>query len=76
MIGQEEKRQEPLTLKNLADLKRHIQVGTEIVLSQSELFHDVCIIIDQAQQLAYRAVNETLINAFPEGTERIAPTAA
>ena len=31
MIGQEEKRQEPLTLKNLADLKRHIQVGTEIV---------------------------------------------
>ena len=33
MIGQEEKRQEPLTLKNLADLKRHIQVGKELFSS-------------------------------------------
>ena len=43
--------------------KKEIIKKTEIELSpsQAELFHDVCIIIDQAQQLAYRTVNETLI---------------
>ena len=30
-------------------------------MSQNELFHDACVIIDQAQRLAYQAVNETLI---------------
>ena len=44
--------------------KKEIIKKTEIGLSPSqaeELFHDACIIIDQAQQLAYRTVNETLI---------------
>ena len=43
--------------------KKEIIKRTEIELvpSQTELFHDACIIIDQAQQLAYRTVNETLI---------------
>ena len=43
--------------------KKEIIKKTEIELSpsQADLFHDVCIIIDQAQQLAYRTVNETLI---------------
>lgn len=43
--------------------KKEIIKKTEIELSpsQAELFHDACIIIDQAQQLAYRTVNETLI---------------
>ena len=35
--------------------------ATEVVPSQTELFHDVCVVIEQAQQLAYRLVNETLI---------------
>ena len=30
-------------------------------MSQNELFHDACVIIEQAQRLAYQAVNETLI---------------
>ena len=28
---------------------------------QNELFHDACVIIEQAQRSAYQAVNETLI---------------
>ena len=30
-------------------------------MSQNELFHDACEIIEQAQRSAYQAVNETLI---------------
>jgi predicted nuclease of restriction endonuclease-like (RecB) superfamily len=30
-------------------------------MSQNELFHDACVIIEQAQRWAYQAVNETLI---------------
>jgi hypothetical protein len=30
-------------------------------MSQNELFHDACEIIEQAQRWAYQAVNETLI---------------
>ena len=30
-------------------------------MSQNELFHDACVIIEQAQRSAYQAVNETLI---------------
>ena len=30
-------------------------------MSQNELFHDACVIIEQAQKSAYLAVNETLI---------------
>ena len=43
------------------ELKKHNTEMDKTPDSISRLFQDTCVIIDQAQKSAYRAVNETLI---------------
>lgn len=42
-------------------MKKHSEKNEEMLAANKELFHDACVIIEQAQSVAYRAVNEILI---------------
>ncbi len=40
-MAEEKKERQPLSIKNLADLKRHIQVGTELVATAHQYHPDI-----------------------------------
>ena len=40
-MAEEKKERRPLSIKNLADLKRHIEVGTEFVATEHQYHPDI-----------------------------------